>query len=102
MSDKKKNRLSFFGRGKNSDPPSNERLEASPSNTMQDSAYASSEGPSNAGDSTRADYLSLENHGQINGISADRNIAVNRTTGNVIDEDTGETIITTTTTTTTT
>jgi len=104
MADKVKNRLSFFGRNnKNPDFPSNERqFDHSPSETTQDSAYASSERPSNGGDSTRSDWQSIENHGQIQGISGDRNIAVNRATGHLVDEDTGETVVVTTTTTTTT
>jgi len=89
-SNKQKNRLSFFGGRGGGDPPSNERFDPSPTgHNNADSAYASSEGPSNAGDSMRPDLVSLENHGQIGGISADRNIAMNRA-GNVVDEDTGE------------
>ncbi|KAK4543752.1 hypothetical protein LTR36_004785 [Oleoguttula mirabilis] len=92
--DKKKNRLSnMFGSKREPDrPPPHQAFPSHSSNgNMQDSAYESSLGNSTA-----------ESNMQHIESNDDRNLALNKTTGEVIDEDTGATVITTTTTTTTT
>lgn len=67
-----------------------------------DSAYASSGNAPSLADSK--DTVPVENHGQINGVDGDRHLAMNKSTGQIFDDDTGEavTVVTTTTTTTTT
>ncbi|KAF2214372.1 hypothetical protein CERZMDRAFT_83078 [Cercospora zeae-maydis SCOH1-5] len=73
------------------------------SGAVHDSAYASSEAPSNARSNTsNNNIISVPNEGQIEGVDKDRNLAVNKVTGDVLDEDTGEIVSTVTTTTTTT
>lgn len=68
-----------------------------------DSAYASSDNPSSKRNS-RADnqYIPVENNGRYDGVSQDRNLAMNKNTGDIVDDDTGEQVTTVTTTTTTT
>ncbi|KAM3422062.1 hypothetical protein BST61_g2438 [Cercospora zeina] len=73
------------------------------SGAVHDSAYASSEAPSNArSNNSNSNIVSVPNEGQIEGVNKDRNLAVNKVTGEVLDEDTGEVVSTVTTTTTTT
>lgn len=68
--------------------------------SVHDSAYASSEN-ANKG-SSGENIVHVDNKGQIDGVDQDRSLAYNKSTGDVFDEDTGETVVTTTTTTTTT
>ncbi|KAK3712011.1 hypothetical protein LTR37_009323 [Vermiconidia calcicola] len=63
-----------------------------------DSGYGSSV----AASSTRSDITPIENHGQVSGVNENRHLAVNTTTGDIVDDDTGEVVRTVTTTTTTT
>lgn len=72
------------------------------SGPVHDSAYASSDAPSNSRSEKSNNIVPLQNEGQIEGVNKDRNLAVNKTTGAVLDEDTGEVVSTVTTTTTTT
>ncbi|GIZ37870.1 hypothetical protein CKM354_000130100 [Cercospora kikuchii] len=73
------------------------------SGAVHDSAYASSEAPSNSRSSnSNNNIVSVQNDGQIEGVNKNRNLAVNKATGDVLDEDTGEIVSTVTTTTTTT
>jgi len=74
-----------------------------------DSAYASSDQPSQHSASTRtspafrhANMVSIENNGQISGVDGSRHLQLDQNTGEVMDEDTGEVVTTITTTTTTT
>lgn len=82
---------------------------SSSSNTLhQDSAYAGSDAtprsPANRSEigNSNSNIVPVENNGQISGVDEDRNLALNKLTGDVLDEDTGEVVTTTTTTTTTT
>ncbi|GAB7361459.1 hypothetical protein MBLNU230_g1515t1 [Neophaeotheca triangularis] len=68
--------------------------------SYHDSAYGSSES-ANKGASGE-NIVHVDNTGQIDGVDEDRSLAYNKSTGDVFDEDTGETVVTTTTTTTTT
>ncbi|KAI5361727.1 hypothetical protein Slin14017_G084600 [Septoria linicola] len=72
------------------------------SGPVHDSAYASSDAPSNSRSDMSNNIVPVHNDGQIEGVAKDRNLAVNETTGDVLDEDTGEIVSTVTTTTTTT
>lgn len=76
--------------------------------SIQDSAYANSEtdatplsGGNMSGD-TSTNTVPVENHGQIPGVSAERDLTLNKLTGDVTDDNTGEVVTTTTTMTTTT
>lgn len=71
-----------------------------PPTFTSDSAYASSENEPKASMTKSSDTVPMENTGQISGVSGDRNLAMNKNTGDVIDEDTGKVVTTTTTTTT--
>ncbi|KAK3687089.1 hypothetical protein LTR37_019156 [Vermiconidia calcicola] len=93
-----KRRLSFGRIFKKDKEPSHSPQPSSNSN-VADSAYASSENEQNRSNS---ETVPMKNPGDIPGVSGDRNLAVNRTTGDVTDEDTGEVVSTVTTTTTTT
>lgn len=99
-------RLSSIFRKKDSTPPADttqydHKLSSSMTNNTNanDSAYASSEHPSSMDGSN---FTHMENHGQIRGVDSQRNLALNKNTGDVIDDDTGEVVSTVTTTTTTT
>ena len=72
--------------------------------SIQDSAYASSEPDVTPGLSrdTSTNVIPVENHGQIPGVSAERDLTLNKLTGDVTDDSTGEVVTTTPTTTTTT
>lgn len=86
----KKRRLSLgkmFGRR---DKHNSTEAPSSHSNVASDSAYASSE-----------NNEPVKNTGQFEGVSSDRNLTLNKNTGDVRDEDTGEVVSTVTTTTTT-
>ncbi|KAH9826113.1 hypothetical protein Tdes44962_MAKER03766 [Teratosphaeria destructans] len=71
-----------------------------------DSAYgASQHGTSLSGhkeSAARPQVVPVPTHGQLAGVSSDRNLAVNQDTGEGLDDDTGEVVTTVTTTTTTT
>ncbi|KAK3070507.1 hypothetical protein LTR53_010354 [Teratosphaeriaceae sp. CCFEE 6253] len=111
--DRKKNRISaIFGSRK-----SHENMHGRPSlspapganGNSADSAYASSDPPSQHTISARAspenrhaNMVSIENNGQINGVDGSRHLQLNRKTGEISDEATGEVVTTVTTTTTTT
>lgn len=104
----KKRRLSnLFGakKDKNKDlSPNGANHELHPSTSTQtqlDSAYASS-APTSSKRNSNSDVVPVENNGNIEGVSPDRNLAINKTTGQVVDDDTGQVVVTTTTTTTTT
>ncbi|KAF2484856.1 hypothetical protein BDY17DRAFT_292502 [Neohortaea acidophila] len=102
MDDKKKGRLSgkLFGK-KDKEPAGASEYRTSSNSNMADSAYASSEGerkPYSPG----ADTMPMENTGQFQGVSSDRSLTLNKSTGDVMDDDTGEVVSTVTTTTTTT
>lgn len=104
----KKRRLSnLFGAKKNKDKDqapngANHDLHPSTSTAAQpDSAYASSAPTSSKRNST-SEMVPVENSGNIEGVSPDRNLALNKNTGQVVDDDTGQVVVTTTTTTTTT
>lgn len=84
----------MFGKKDRDSPPP---LPSSHSN-IADSAYASSEGESRA----KMPNLPMDNPGNIQGVSSDRNLEVNQSNGDVVDRDTGEVVSTVTTTTTTT
>jgi len=71
-----------------------------PPTFASDSAYASSENEPKPSLTKSSDTVPMENTGQIQGVSGDRNLAMNKNTGDVIDEDTGKVVTTTTTTTT--
>ena len=90
---KKTNRLSrIFGDGRNSNSPA-EGSSSHPSRSFDDSTYASSENDR----SSASNVTSVENKGQFDGVNRDRNLAVNNTTGDVFDEDTGDVVSTVTT-----
>lgn len=104
----KKRRLSnLFGakKDKNKDQsPNGTNHDLHPSTSTQtqlDSAYASS-APTSSKRNSNADIVPVENNGNIEGVSPDRNLAINKNTGQVVDDDTGQVVVTTTTTTTTT
>lgn len=104
----KKRRLSnLFGakKDKNKDQsPNGTPHDLHPSTSTQtqlDSAYASS-APTSSKRNSSADIVPVENNGNIDGVSPDRNLALNKNTGQVVDDDTGQVVVTTTTTTTTT
>lgn len=95
-SGEKKRRISLskmFG-GRKDKESQHSRDPPSTTSNAADSAYASSENAS--------DFVPMKNSGQFSGVNADRNLAMNKTTGDVRDQDTGEVITTVTTTTTTT
>lgn len=94
----KQRRLSFgklLGR-KDKDSSHKHHSSEAPSSTsnVADSAYASSE--------NNESMVPVKNTGQIEGVSSSRNLALNKNTGDVLDEETGEVLSTVTTTTTTT
>ena len=99
----KKRRLSFgrmFGKRDKDSHNSQNTSDVQPSSTsnVADSAYASSENERKPS----SDMVHMKNDGQFDGVNANRNLAMNKTTGDVMDEDTGEVVSTVTTTTTTT
>ncbi|TKA82551.1 hypothetical protein B0A55_02280 [Friedmanniomyces simplex] len=111
--DKKKNRISAIFGSKKSREDMDGRPSLSPApganGNSVDSAYASSDPPSQHTASTRtspefrhANMVSIENNGQISGVDGSRHLQLNQNTGEVLDEDTGEVVTTVTTTTTTT
>ena len=75
------------------------REEPSTQSGPTDSGYGSSNGTMT---STNCDTVPYENHGQVSGVGEERNLAVKKSTGEVIDEETGKVVSTVTTTTTTT
>lgn len=79
-------------------PDLNNKPSTATQNTS-DSAYASSEPPSST---SEQNFVPVENNGQIQNVSSDRNLEMNQSTGDVMDKDTGEVVSTVTTTTTTT
>jgi len=100
--DKKKGKLSrMFGGKDTHDQSSPSDVQPSSTSNIADSAYSSSENDHRSKNSN-SDYTHLENTGQIQGVSEDRKLAVNKGTGDVVDEDSGEVVSTVTTTTTTT
>ncbi|KAK0269591.1 hypothetical protein LTR35_014704 [Friedmanniomyces endolithicus] len=111
--DKKKHRLSaiFGSRKSREDMDGRPSLSPAPGadGNSVDSAYASSDQPSQHSASTRtspafrhANMVSIENNGQISGVDGSRHLQLDQNTGEVMDEDTGEVVTTITTTTTTT
>ena len=89
----------MFGGKKDKDSqPSSSEVQPSLNSNVADSAYASSE---NEPRSKNSDVVPMENTGQIQGVSGDRRLGVNKSTGDVMDTDTGEVVSTVTTTTTT-
>lgn len=92
---KRKNKSESISPG----PEINDRSSSAVQNN-NDSAYASSEPPSTH--NSEANIVPVENRGQIENVSADRNLALNKSTGDVLDRDTGAVVSTVTTTTTTT
>lgn len=68
---------------------------------MGDSAYASSDNPSSKRNSRADNFVPVENNGRYDGVSRDRNLALNKNTGEIVDDD-GDVVTTVTTTTTTT
>jgi len=70
---------------------------------MGDSAYASSDNPSSKRNSRAENqFIPVENNGRYDGVSQDRNLTLNKNTGDIVDDDTGDVVTTVTTTTTTT
>ncbi|TKA43196.1 hypothetical protein B0A54_06146 [Friedmanniomyces endolithicus] len=111
--DKKKHRISaiFGSRKSREDMDGRPSLSPAPGadGNSVDSAYASSDQPSQHTASTRtspafrhANMVSIENNGQISGVDGSRHLQLDQNTGEVMDEDTGEVVTTITTTTTTT
>ncbi|KAK1089067.1 hypothetical protein LTR33_000234 [Friedmanniomyces endolithicus] len=111
--DRKKHRLSaiFGSRKSREDMDGRPSLSPAPGadGNSVDSAYASSDQPSQHSASTRtspafrhANMVSIENNGQISGVDGSRHLQLDQNTGEVMDEDTGEVVTTITTTTTTT
>lgn len=95
---KKKSRLSRLLKGRrDGDVHSYEGNSGTSGNSFHDSAYASSEGAPSTSDITP-----YHNTGQIPGVSADRNLILDKWTGEVVDEESGDVVTTITTTTTTT
>ena len=97
----KKRRISeMFGKNKDKDlaapaPPLNHHASNS-TGVAADSAYASSDGPSSKRNS-RADIVPMEHtqYSRPDGIPSNhRNLAVNTTNGDVLDDDTGEVVST--------
>ena len=105
---KKKGRLGrLFGSKKDETrlPTSaqNDDHPVSSSSNIADSAYASSGDERKLSNNiSRPDVVPFENKGQISGVNEDRKLAVDKSTGDVMDKDTGEVVSTVTTTTTTT
>ncbi|KAK4553325.1 hypothetical protein LTR86_009625 [Recurvomyces mirabilis] len=103
--DKKKNRISnLFGSKKSYEGIGGRPDVVSPTGQSADSAYASSD-PSTHRPSPDSKYVKtvpIENTGKISGVSRDRHLGLNESTGEVLDTDTGEVVTTVTTTTTTT
>ena len=65
------------------------------SGNIGDSAYASSDNPSSKRNS-RADnnFVAVENGGRFDGVSQDRNLTLNKNTGDIVDDDTGDVVTT--------
>ena len=99
-SDNKRHRISFgriLGTSKKDKEPqlvrnSSEAQQSGGSSNFADSTYASSDN----------ERVPVENTGQFSGVSGDKNLSVNKGTGDVVDNETGEVVSTVTTTTTTT
>lgn len=72
-----------------------------PSIGASDSAYASSENEPKTSLNKSSETVPVENTGQFKGVSSDRNLGLNKGTGDVVDSDTGQVLSTVTTTTTT-
>ena len=94
----------FGGHGKKEKEPQGSPtgpsdIQPSSTSNVADSAYASSE---NEPRGKSSDVVPMENTGQFSGVSSDRKLNVNRTTGDVVDEESGVVVSTVTTTTTTT
>lgn len=66
-----------------------------PPTGASDSAYASSE------NEPKPSLTPVENTGQIKGVSSDRNLGLNKGTGDIVDTESGQVVSTVTTTTTT-
>lgn len=66
-----------------------------PPTAASDSAYASSE------NEPKTSLTPVENTGQISGVSSDRNLGLNKGTGDIVDTESGQVVSTVTTTTTT-
>ena len=73
-------------------------IQPSSSSNVADSAYASSENEPKTSNVKSSDVVSFENTGQISGVNKDRPLTLNKNTGDVQDEDTGEVVSTVTTT----
>ena len=86
----RKNRLSNLFSKQKSREDFDDRPGPSPNGA--DSAYASSDPPSQrtSPENGKANMVSIDNHGQISGVGKERHLALNQTTGEVLDEETGE------------
>ena len=70
--------------------------ETQPSNSsnVADSAYASSEPDSKMSHTNSTERVPVKNEGQFDGVSGDRNLTMNKSTGEVADDETGEVVST--------
>lgn len=103
---KKGKRMSFgrfLGKSKEKEPlhTRNPSDTVGPPTGASDSAYASSENEPKPSLTKSSETVPVENTGQFKGVSSDRNLNLNRGTGDVVDSDTGQVVSTVTTTTTT-